>query len=144
MFLLRQLPGLVGVKIWRLADPHTQANLGGIETAASVSAYLGEIQPDNATRRQKVGCGMNVPELDNLIGRRIKTHYNTGGVVTSYSGPHGTGYNGEPGYSVTYRDAHGDRCWLNSITVVGGVVICESQPLQIFEQVDAIQTDLFS
>ena len=31
---------------------------------------------------------MKNPVLDSIVGCRIQTHYGTGGIVTSYSGPH--------------------------------------------------------
>ncbi len=88
------------------------------------------------------------PELDNLIGRRIRTHYGTGGVVTDYSGPYSSllwGGKTIPGewYTVQYRDGCGGMCWLNTIQVVDGQVLCEGKPLVIGEQVDPAQLTLF-
>ncbi len=66
-----------------------------------------------------------------LMGRVIKTHYNTGGVVTGVSGPKDNGF-----YTVNYRDPSdkGKRlCTINSITVSEGMVLCEDVPLIILD-----------
>jgi ParB family chromosome partitioning protein len=64
-----------------------------------------------------------------LVGQKIKTYYHTGGVVINVSGPGDDGF-----YSVVYKDAPNAKpCWLNTITLEDGVVLCEGKPLEIKE-----------
>ena len=66
-----------------------------------------------------------------LLGRTIKTHYNTGGVVTNVNGPKKDGF-----YTVNYKKNLQDRKFsnLNSITFVDGVILCEGIPLTILDE----------
>lgn len=101
-----------------------------------------------------------VPELEGLIGCEIKTHYRSGGVVTGYRGPWGkTNERVMPGvpawsesdpnhvvrdvYTITYEHSSGSACLINSITIVGGVVMCEGKPLQVLGRVRPHQISLF-
>lgn len=76
--------------------------------------------------------------LDAILGCRIRTHYNTGGVAKSYSGPYLNGC-----YSLVYLDDNGMRSWLNTITVENGRVLCEGKPLQVGRLVRDVQMSLF-
>ena len=67
-----------------------------------------------------------------LIGRIIRTHYDTGGVVAGVSGPKDDGF-----YTVNYRDPSDKRKQLstiNSITVIDGVVMCEGVSLTVLDK----------
>jgi ParB/RepB/Spo0J family partition protein len=63
-----------------------------------------------------------------LIGKTIRTHYDTGGEVIDARGPRDDGT-----YTVNYKKKPGDKkiCNINSITVKDGVVLCEGIPLTI-------------
>jgi len=77
--------------------------------------------------------------LDAILGCRIRTHYNTGGIAQSYSGP----YKGDV-YTVVYRDERDNHtCWLNTIRVENGVVTCEHVPLQVLDVAENTQMSLF-
>jgi hypothetical protein len=68
--------------------------------------------------------------LESVLGCRIQTHYGTGGIVESYSGPYENGY-----YSIIYREQReGQRpgiCGINTIKTDNGVITCEGVPLKI-------------
>ncbi|OPX91824.1 MAG: Chromosome-partitioning protein Spo0J [Pelotomaculum sp. PtaB.Bin104] len=66
-----------------------------------------------------------------LIGRTIRTHYNTGGVVTNVIGP-----KNDESYTINYKKNLNDRkfCIIHGITVRDGVILCEGVPLTIMEQ----------
>ena len=81
---------------------------------------------------------MKNPALDAILGCRIRTHYNTGGVVQSYSGP----YEGNV-YTVVYRHERGGPCCLNTIRVENGIVTCEHVPLQVLDVAENAQMSLF-
>jgi hypothetical protein len=106
-----------------------------------------------------------VPELEELIGCRIRTHYNTGGVVKSYHGPHEmngitsdgkrmasiaaelsgrTDWKPLECFTIVYvHERDGGRCWINSITIENGQLMCEGIPLTIMEYVNPTQMRLF-
>lgn len=85
---------------------------------------------------------MKNPLLDRIIGCRIRTHYNTGGIVESYSGPHDM--YGPGSWTVVYRDQRDNgKCWINSIKAEGMTITCEGQPLEIFECERDTQLSLF-
>mgnify|MGYP000883415647 CR=1 FL=1 len=70
--------------------------------------------------------------LQSLIGKEIRTHYNTGGIVTNVFGPH-TAY-GPGSWSINYtKDGKPSKnhCIINSIKVENGIITCEGKPLQI-------------
>ncbi|HZK58080.1 MAG TPA: hypothetical protein VFD17_07200 [Clostridia bacterium] len=78
--------------------------------------------------------------LKNLIGCRIDTHYNTGGIVTDVNGPFHDGY-----YTLFYaHDRDGSRCWINSIKVDDDLVTCEGVPLKISGQSKPRQLDILN
>lgn len=81
--------------------------------------------------------------LDALIGCRIQTHYGTGGIVTSYYGPH-EAY-GSDSWTIQYRHKNEKKpsCWINSIKVENGVITCEGIPLQILDREEDSQMSLF-
>jgi len=86
---------------------------------------------------------MKNPLLEALIGCRIKTHYGTGGIVTSYCGPHDA--YGAGSWSIYYRH-DGDKTPkynINSIKIENGVIACEGRPLTIMRQEDDAQESLF-
>jgi hypothetical protein len=69
-----------------------------------------------------------------LIGKEIRTHYNTGGIVFNISGPH-TAY-GPGSWSINYSEdgkKHKNFSIINSIKVENGVITCEGKPLRIIE-----------
>jgi ParB/RepB/Spo0J family partition protein len=77
------------------------------------------------------------PEADPvfaLMGRIIKTHYGTGGIVTYVNGPKSDG-----SYTINYKEDSQDRkfCIINGLTVKEGVVLCEGIPLTILETEEA-------
>jgi hypothetical protein len=65
-----------------------------------------------------------------LMGRIIKTHYGTGGIVTYVNGPKSDG-----SYTINYKEDSSDRkfCIINGLTVKDGVVLCEGIPLNVLE-----------
>jgi hypothetical protein len=69
-----------------------------------------------------------------LIGKEIRTHYNTGGIVTNIHGPHNA--YGPDSWTINYTEDGKKRknpCIINSIKVEDGVITCEGKPLQIVE-----------
>ncbi|MEG3071060.1 MAG: hypothetical protein RQM92_09800 [Candidatus Syntrophopropionicum ammoniitolerans] len=68
--------------------------------------------------------------LKNIIGCRVSTHYNTGGIVIAVAGPFGGCY------TITYKhDRDGKKCWINSIRVgEDGVITYEKASLKISGQ----------
>lgn len=83
--------------------------------------------------------------LEALIGCRIQTHYGTGGVVASYSGPYDDEHWGHNSWSITYK-ADRDRtpqCYINSIKTDGGVITCEGIPLKVIGREEETQMSLF-
>ena len=78
--------------------------------------------------------------LSALIGKKIITHYNAGGIVTKIIGPHNA-------YIIGPHNAYGPGTWtinytkdgkksknpyiINSIKIENGVITCEGKPLQI-------------
>jgi len=83
--------------------------------------------------------------LESLIGCQIQTHYGTGGVVTSYSGPFETERWGKGCWSIQYRH-NGDvkpTCWINSIKIKNGVITCEDVPLKVLGREENTQMSLF-
>ena len=83
--------------------------------------------------------------LDALIGCRIQTHYGTGGVVVSYSGPWDEVPWGKNCWTIRYLH-DGDRsptCYINSIKIEGGVITCEGKPLRILGRERNVQMSLF-
>jgi len=81
--------------------------------------------------------------LENLIGCRIQTHYGTGGIVTSYSGPHEM--YGPGSWSIQYRH-DGEKiphCNINSIKIENSVITCEGKPLKILGSEEDTQMSLF-
>lgn len=73
--------------------------------------------------------------LSALIGKEIKTHYNTGGIVTNVIGPHNM--YGPGSWSINYTpDGKKSKSpfIINSIKIENGVITCEGKPLQIVEQ----------
>lgn len=85
--------------------------------------------------------------LDALIGCRIQTHYGTGGIVTSYSGPYDDDELpwGKGRYTIQYRRENEKKpsCWINSIKVENDVVTCEGVLLQILGREEESQMSLF-
>jgi hypothetical protein len=80
-----------------------------------------------------------------LIGKEIRTHYNTGGIVTNVHGPHNA--YGPGSWTINYT-VNGKKskspCIINSIKVENGVITCEGKPLQIIkkeETLTALNTD---
>lgn len=72
--------------------------------------------------------------LSQLIGKEIRTHYNTGGIVFNISGPH-TAY-GPGSWTINYTEDGKKRknpCIINSIKVENGIITCDGKPLQIIE-----------
>lgn len=81
--------------------------------------------------------------LESIIGCRIQTHYGTGGIVTSYSGPH-EAY-GPGSWSIRYRH-DGDKIPkynINSIKIESRVITCEGVPLKILGREENTQMSLF-
>lgn len=77
-------------------------------------------------------------KLQEIIGCRIMTHYNTGGIVIRISDLHGTFY------TLNYEDPRDGRiCNINTIRLENDVITCEGKPLQIFERVRPAQIELF-
>lgn len=73
--------------------------------------------------------------LTQLIGKEIRTHYNTGGIVTNISGPHDR--YGPDSWTINYtKDGKKSKnpFIINSIKVENGVITCEGKPLQIIER----------
>ena len=88
-------------------------------------------QADNAPIEKNPGPVCQHP-VRALIGRVIRTHYDTGGVVAGVSGPKDDGH-----YTVNYRDPSDKSKRLsiiNSITVIDGVVMCEGVPLTVLDK----------
>jgi len=86
---------------------------------------------------------MKNESLEEIIGCRIRTHYGTGGIVTSYSGPYET--YGPGSWSIQYRH-DGDKiskCNINSIKIENGVITCEGKPLEIVGREADTQISLF-
>jgi len=76
--------------------------------------------------------------LSKIIGKEIRTHYNTGGIVTSISGPYYDKSRKAP-YSIIYtKDGKESKSpsFLNTINVKDGVITCEGKPLQIVGEED--------
>ena len=107
-WVLQQGPGQAQEP--ELAEPYSCPDEDGAEVAAQ------EPEPDPVRA---------------LIGRIIRTHYGTGGVVTGVSGPKDDGF-----YTVNYRDPSdkGKRLSaINSITVSEGIVLCEGVALIVLD-----------
>lgn len=76
--------------------------------------------------------------LQEIVGCRIKTHYNTGGIVTAIHGPYGSHF------TLNYEDERdGHRCIINTIRLENGVITCEGKPLKILDRVRPSQLELF-
>ncbi|KUO52306.1 MAG: hypothetical protein APF76_04535 [Desulfitibacter sp. BRH_c19] len=75
--------------------------------------------------------------LQEIIGCQIRTHYDTGGIVTGIYGPRGDFY------TLNYEDQRGHRCIINTIQVKNEVIICEGKHLHILERARPVQTQLF-
>jgi hypothetical protein len=76
--------------------------------------------------------------LSTLIGKEIRTHYNTGGIVTNIAGQHPA--NGPGLWTINYtKDGKKSKnpCIINSIGIENGVITCEGKPLQIIEKEEA-------
>lgn len=90
------------------------------------------VEPDLCSSCAEVAAREHEPDpVHTLIGRVIKTHYNTGGVVTGVSGPKDDGF-----YTVNYRDPRDKRkrlSTINSITVSEGIVLCECVSLTVLD-----------
>lgn len=72
--------------------------------------------------------------LSTLIGKEIRTHYNTGGIVTNVIGPHNA--YGPGSWTINYTEDGKKRknpCIINSIKVENGIITCDGKPLQIIE-----------
>lgn len=72
--------------------------------------------------------------LSTLIGKEIRTHYNTGGIVTNVIGPHNA--YGPGSWTINYTKDGKKRknpCIINSIKVENGIITCDGKPLQIIE-----------
>ncbi|HYE82662.1 MAG TPA: hypothetical protein VEG39_10930 [Clostridia bacterium] len=75
--------------------------------------------------------------LSKIIGKEIRTHYNTGGIVTNVSGPHNS--YGPGSWSINYtQDGKKSKnpSIINSIKIENGIITCEGKPLQIIDQVE--------
>lgn len=75
--------------------------------------------------------------LSQLIGKEIKTHYNTGGIVTNIIGPHDR--YGPGSWTINYtKDGKKSKnpFIINSIKVENGVITCEGKPLEIIDPLD--------
>jgi hypothetical protein len=73
--------------------------------------------------------------LSSLIGKKIRTHYDTGGIVFNVSGPHNA--YGPGSWSINYTEDGKKRknfSIINSIKVENGVITCDGKPLQIIDQ----------
>lgn len=80
-----------------------------------------------------------VADIRLLPGCRIRTHYGTGGVVTSVTGPRPDGT-----YAATYEHPRdGKPCWINTIRVENGIITCEGQPLLVLGRERPGQVSLF-
>ena len=77
--------------------------------------------------------------LSTLVGKEIRTHYNTGGIVTNVYGPHNA--YGPGSWSINYtKDGKQSKspCIINSIKVEHSVILCEGKPLQIVSQEESV------
>lgn len=73
--------------------------------------------------------------VKSLIGKEIRTHYNTGGIVINVSGPHDA--YGANSWTINYtKDGKKSKsyCIINSIKVENGIITCDGKPLKIIEQ----------
>lgn len=75
--------------------------------------------------------------LSTLIGKEIRTHYNTGGIVTNIIGPHSHHY-GPEHWTINYtKDGKRSKSpfIINSIKVKNGIITCDGKPLQIVDHI---------
>jgi|GEM_PF-2054702 len=80
-----------------------------------------------------------IDPVRDLVGRLIRTHYKTVGVIRNVTGPRENGF-----YSIGYKHPiNGLDCWINTITVKDGTVLCEGKPLVILGRVEGAQMSLF-
>ena len=73
--------------------------------------------------------------LSTLIGKKISTHYNTGGIVTNVVGPHNA--YGPGSWTINYTEdgkKNKNPCIINSIKIENGIITCDGKPLQIIGQ----------
>lgn len=81
--------------------------------------------------------------LSSLIGKEIRTHYDTGGIVFNVSGPYNS--YGLGSWTINYtKDGKKSNSpsIINSIKVENGVITCEGEPLKIIEPEDNSEEQL--
>jgi ParB family chromosome partitioning protein len=86
-------------------------------------------------KKKEAPAVQEVNPVKALVGHRIRTHYNTGGVVARVD------YWGDAdSYTIYYEDENAHkRLWLNDIKLQDGVILCEGKPLAIDEEEQAAQ-----
>ena len=81
--------------------------------------------------------------LVGLVGCRIRTHYKTGGVVHSFSGPYELPEHGRR-WTVVYEQSGGGFGYLNTIEIAQtGQVLCEGKCLEVIGRERDVQMNFF-